>query len=167
MFQFFINNAFGPLLTDLPLTLASLRDHSDPHAVEDQAALPHDQEGLGTTTGRFNEKSDIAQRNRTTVDPASPVSPEKSAAYTGGGGVGAEHDAEDYHEEGSDAQYGFTQPAATHPQRTVWIPADSLGIFREEEVANQAVGIDVSSNEARMDDKGTVTVTGPPPDYED
>lgn len=63
----------------------------------------------------------------------------------------------------SGAEHGFTHPAASLPQRTIWLPADQLGLHREEEAANHELGIDSRSTDAYMNAKGNVTVEAPPP----
>ncbi|KAF7983502.1 hypothetical protein HWV62_21828 [Athelia sp. TMB] len=50
--------------------------------------------------------------------------------------------------------YGFAHPAASRPQRTVWLARDALGLAAEEEKANRERGIDVSTRDAQMDLKG-------------
>lgn len=62
--------------------------------------------------------------------------------------------------------YGFAHPAASRPQRTVWIPKDQLGLSEEEERACWEKGIDISSKDAEMNEKGKVELTGDgqPPD---
>ncbi|KZP25055.1 DUF221-domain-containing protein [Athelia psychrophila] len=62
--------------------------------------------------------------------------------------------------------YGFAHPAASRPQRTVWIARDSLGLGAEEARANRERGIDVSLADAEMDGTGKVVIAGPPPDEE-
>jgi hypothetical protein len=60
--------------------------------------------------------------------------------------------------------YGFAHPAASRPQRTVWLPKDTLGIAEEEVQACQGSGVDASLKNAVMNEQGKVNVTGPPPD---
>ena len=79
-------------------------------------------------------------------------------------------------------EYGFAHPAASRPQRTVWIPADELGhgtsILRaivkgscahalsgeEEARACRDAGVNASTHDAVVDPKGKVDILGPPPD---
>lgn len=61
-------------------------------------------------------------------------------------------------------EYGFAHPAASRPQRTVWIPKDTLGLGEEEERACQEAGVDVSVSNATMNEKGKVAISGAPPD---
>ncbi len=60
----------------------------------------------------------------------------------------------------------FTNPAATEPQRIVWIPRDTLGLADMEVTTGNASGVAMSVERARMDQKGKVDVEGPPPDEE-
>ncbi|KAF8962613.1 hypothetical protein BDZ97DRAFT_1824617 [Flammula alnicola] len=60
--------------------------------------------------------------------------------------LAAEHDEE---------SYGYAHPAASRPQRTVWIPRDTLGLV---------CGVVVGDRHAVMDESGKVDVSGGPPD---
>jgi hypothetical protein len=73
-----------------------------------------------------------------------------------------EHIEPQVYEEG---MYGFAHPSISEPQRTVWLPRDSLGLAEEEQKACREAGVDASVGpDAVMDEKGKVDVTGPPPD---
>ncbi|KAL1732165.1 hypothetical protein EV714DRAFT_282790 [Schizophyllum commune] len=61
-------------------------------------------------------------------------------------------------------EYGFAHPAASRPQRTVWIPADELGHGEEEARACRDAGVNASTHDAVVDPKGKVDILGPPPD---
>jgi calcium permeable stress-gated cation channel len=61
-------------------------------------------------------------------------------------------------------EYGFTHPAISRPQRTVWLPKDQLGLADEEIAANKEMGVDSSHKDAHMNEKGKVDISGPPPD---
>ena len=58
----------------------------------------------------------------------------------------------------------FYHPASVEPQQTIWIPRDPLGLCEAEEAVIRERGIRVSSVDARMDEKGHVDISGPPPD---
>ncbi|KAF8814727.1 DUF221-domain-containing protein [Phlegmacium glaucopus] len=60
--------------------------------------------------------------------------------------------------------YGFAHPAASRPQRIVWIPKDTLGLTEEEEKACKEAGVRISHIHAAMDEKGKVGINGGPPD---
>ena len=60
--------------------------------------------------------------------------------------------------------YGFAHPAASRPQRIVWIPKDTLGLAEEEERACKEAGVKVSHINAEMNETGKVGIDGGPPD---
>jgi hypothetical protein len=66
-----------------------------------------------------------------------------------------------------EAPTDFTHPAVGKRQKTIWLPADPLGLIHEEEAAIRAMGIDVSTAGAVMDQKGHVHISAAPPDFED
>lgn len=57
----------------------------------------------------------------------------------------------------------FYHPASVEPQRVVWLPKDTLGLAEEEEKAIRDAGVLVSLEDAQMDEKGHVDISGPPP----
>lgn len=61
--------------------------------------------------------------------------------------------------------YGFAHPAASRPQRTVWIPQDTLGLTKEEERGCQEAGVRISHANAEIDAAGKVNIGGGPPDF--
>ncbi|KAG5350310.1 hypothetical protein C0989_011642 [Termitomyces sp. Mn162] len=61
-------------------------------------------------------------------------------------------------------EYGFAHPAVSRPQRTVWLPKDMLGLAEEEERACKDAGVDASYENAHMNEKGNVDISGGPPD---
>ena len=69
---------------------------------------------------------------------------------------------------GTDAEeeesYGFAHPAASRPQRTVWIPRDEFGLAEEEERACREMGVLVGHVHATIDATGKVDISGGPPD---
>ncbi|KIM46819.1 hypothetical protein M413DRAFT_16459 [Hebeloma cylindrosporum] len=73
-------------------------------------------------------------------------------------------DAADAGAEKQEESYGFAHPAASRPQRIVWIPRDEFGLAQEEPRACKEVGVSVSDAHATMDAKGDVDVNGGPPD---
>lgn len=74
-------------------------------------------------------------------------------------------DAAEIGAEKEEESYGFAHPAASRPQRTVWIPKDEFGLADEEERACKDAGVSVSDVHATMDAKGGVDVNGGPPDF--
>ncbi len=64
----------------------------------------------------------------------------------------------------SDDEYGFAHPAASRPQRIIWIPKDVvLGLGEGEVRGCEEAGVEASTEDARMDEKGKVDVDGLPP----
>jgi hypothetical protein len=73
-------------------------------------------------------------------------------------------DAGDVDAEEQEESYGFAHPAASRPQRTVWIPKDEFGLAEEEERACREAGVLVGDVHATIDAKGKVDISGGPPD---
>lgn len=68
----------------------------------------------------------------------------------------------------TDAQYQehqYLHPAVKDAEPTFWIPKDKLGLSRE--LIGKSKGLLVSDENTDFDEKGKVTFTGPPPDYEE
>lgn len=61
----------------------------------------------------------------------------------------------------NDGPEDFTHPAAAQPQQCIWLPCDPLGLATSEELKSQ--GIEVSTDNAEMNEKGHVELKGPPP----
>jgi hypothetical protein len=60
--------------------------------------------------------------------------------------------------------YGFAHPAASRPQRIVWIPKDTLGLTEEEVRGCEEASVRVSFVDAKLDETGKVGIDGGPPD---
>lgn len=71
---------------------------------------------------------------------------------------------EDIAAQEEEESYGFAHPAASRPQRIVWIPQDTLGLTKEEEGACNEAGVRVSHVHAQIDETGKVSIDGGPPD---
>ena len=141
IFQMMINNSYGPLLHSLPLSLV---DRIEAAPLEVQPA----QQPSGSVNPDAMETKMAAEKAHYAA--SSPTSPDGNQDMTP-----AEHD------------YGFAHPAASRPQRTIWLARDALGLGAEEEKANREKGIDVSTRDAQMDIKGNVEIEGPPPGEEE
>jgi hypothetical protein len=61
----------------------------------------------------------------------------------------------------------FTHPSVAGHRHTIWIPMDTLGLARDEVAAIRALGIDVSTTGAEMNERGHVEVSSAPPDHRD
>jgi len=64
----------------------------------------------------------------------------------------------------TEEDYGFAHPAASRPQRTIWLPRDERGLVAEELRGCAEAGVDVSDKNAQMNAKGKVDIVGGPPD---
>ena len=60
--------------------------------------------------------------------------------------------------------YGFAHPAASRPQRIVWIPKDTLGLTEEEVKGCEEARVRVGFANAKMNESGKVDIDGGPPD---
>lgn len=60
--------------------------------------------------------------------------------------------------------YGFAHPAASRPQRIIWIPKDTLGLTEEEVKGCEEAGVRVGFVNAKLDETGKVGIDGGPPD---
>ena len=60
----------------------------------------------------------------------------------------------------------FYPPASVAPAPVVWLPRDALGLGAAEARACAAAGVEASTRDAVMDEKGHVDIQGPPPDEE-
>jgi len=150
-FHLMINDSYGPLLHSLPLTLA---DH-----IGEEPTVASD-------TPSVEEESHNAVAEKKVANAADPE------AQHGAAGAGQSTDIEEDGASSDDepdmkpreqTDYGFAHPATSRPQRTVWMAKDTLGLSSEELAALRERGIDVSCEDAEMDAKGDVTITGPPP----
>ena len=142
-FHAILNNSYDPLVHALPLSLADKTYHEPAPA--------------GSGSGSVGEMPPIAARpSDVSVGGVSTQAVEGEIVSTVPRVDG---------EEGKDGE-GFLHPAVARPPRTVWLPDDGHGLAREEERACQDVGIGASRDNATMDEKGKIRVTGRPPDSE-
>ena len=144
LFNIMINQSYGPLLKYLPLSLAD-KAHIEEAQITGRDSSSTSGEGnagkRSIDTAEGSEKSGRAGSIRSNIDG-------DGAARHGA----TEPDIDD-----------FYHPATVEPQRIVWIPADRLGLHKDEERGCIEAGVDASSVNARMDEKGRVEVDGPPP----
>ncbi|KAG5646753.1 hypothetical protein DXG03_002435 [Asterophora parasitica] len=139
-FNIIINNSYGPLLHALPLSLKD-RTYGGTPATE----LPPDADETSPSAGQSSAVADSSIE-------ITPRDVKDSVGLKSTGKAKAEED------------YGFAHPAVSRPQRTVWLPRDTLGLAEEEERGCREAGVDVSIEDAQMDDKGKVDISGSPPD---
>ncbi|KAI0720717.1 DUF221-domain-containing protein [Cerioporus squamosus] len=180
-YHLIINNSYGPLIEFLPLTLAdqthgtkdqnvaaSARELDDDASFKEiKAENKGDADVDATSTSRAAEEK---ARKRASVAGSVDVGKAKAAqleeAEEGGPSTPTSHVSS---LRGVDEEAGpkdFYHPASVDPQPVVWIPRDPLGLGEAEEKACREAGVDVSTQDAVMDGKGHVDISGPPPDEE-
>lgn len=57
----------------------------------------------------------------------------------------------------------FNHPASIEPQRIIWLPQDPLGVGDREAQRLQEGGVEASTENANMDNRGRVDISGHPP----
>jgi hypothetical protein len=144
-----INDSYGPLINSLPLSLAD-RLGEEPSLASEAPREP-------------DESRDVAASEKKAAIAADPEAQNITGVGQSTDGNGSDEPDMKPREQ---PDYGFAHPAASRPQRTVWMANDTLGLSAEEVAAIRERGIDVSTADAKMDAKGNVTIQGPPPDEE-
>jgi hypothetical protein len=176
-FHAILNNSYNPLLYALPLSLqdktitqqmqathqgapesetASAVQKPHPRTPDDrpgdEESTAHRRAGKDVATSADGDGDDIEEEERNQQEGS------KNALTT----LAQQHDDEQ--------AYGFYHPAASRPQRTVWIPQDEFGVSRAEENACKEAGVRASSTNGyvkvvdRKKGKVKVDVKGGPPD---
>jgi len=143
-FHLLINNSYGPLISALPLTLADkVQDTTEqPVTVHDTPQQPTPVHDTISATPAVASSS---------KDGPAPHYDDMKVEESAAGPTQA-------------VEYGFAHPAASRPQRSVWLPLDTLGLAKEEEKHNREAGVLCAAMNAVMNESGKVDVTGPPPD---
>lgn len=77
--------------------------------------------------------------------------------------AGSYHGAHGSHEYDEDLDRAFDHPATYQGYDTVWLPEDPHGFYRDEVEATRSAGVNVSSDNAVMNEKGKVDVSRAPP----
>lgn len=162
-FQMMVNSMYDPLKNALPLSMVEEMHHEQAYPSVGSAGQDDTQRG----EVEMNRVESSGVRGVSVDDDRRRLQDPKSR------NVGYGEKAETKHLESTkssaahaDDYYGFSHPAASRPQRTVWIPKDRLGLSEEEERACLEKGIDISTKDAEMNEKGQVELTGDsqPPD---
>ena len=137
-YHIIINNSYGPLEKALPLTLADKM--YNPEAASQQA---------GPSSEAGAPPSDKASSDEQFSHNVVPLGSREQLAAS----------------DPEERDLGFAHPAISEPQRTIWLPRDSLGLADDEQRACQEASVDASVGpNASMDEKGKVDVTGFPPE---
>jgi hypothetical protein len=139
-FHAILDNSYGPLLIALPL---SLQDRTYTPPVFDPSG-------------------------KSRVDsPAEAIdSPEQKRPSVSSDDLDLNKDAPEIPtaQEEEFESYGFDHPAASRPQRIVWIPKDTLGLTEEEVKGCEEASVRVGFVNANLDEAGKVGIDGGPPD---
>ena len=184
-FHIIINNSYGPLIKFLPLTLADMTHGKDDENVAAAAKeLQDEASDAGHSTAEDEKRSSLRKRSSVASGSAKefPTKAEADTEAAAEGGLLEAGEASSPVEDarsrkgsrlsqmpGVDEEAGpkdFYHPASVEPQPVVWLPRDPLGLGEAEERACREAGIEVSTRDAVMDDKGHVDIQGPPPDVE-
>lgn len=150
-FHMILNNSYGSLLYALPLSL------KDKTYTPVEGVTEHQHESHGSKAG--SSTHEIVKQDRDTdgdvddddlraSDKAKDKQPDNAE-------TGQDATARQRQEE---AEFGFAHPAISRPQRTVWIPRDSLGLGEEEVAGCEEMGLTASTQGAVMNEKGKVDV---------
>jgi len=144
-FHIILDNSYGPLLKALPL---SLQDRTyTPPVIEASGKSRANSTGIDEST---------TDPNRPSVSASSDN--EKLAEQ------GLNKDSPNMAEEEEEDSYGFAHPAASRPQRIVWLPKDTLGLTEEEVRGCEEAGVKVSYVNTSLNETGKVDIDGGPPD---
>jgi calcium permeable stress-gated cation channel len=144
-----ISNSYGPLIKDLPLTLAESSYSETEPEVSTSADAP-DPISPSSGDAKVIDYADVSASasgqpvhgadGKTTKDESPPVKLIQT-------------------KESSD----FRHPAAAEDQRIIWLPNDQLGLVHEIEQDLESHDISHSTEGAEMNQKGYVEVTMAPP----
>ncbi|KAL0570068.1 phosphate metabolism protein 7 [Marasmius crinis-equi] len=172
-FQLLIKNSYGPLIHALPLTLVDKMYVEEEESTDDEHnAEPVDKPAaVIAKEEREKQAAERGSRGRgPSVDTSDNVPLRKMETHSN---EGKEKEVPKASETSPEQAYGFAHPAASRPQRIIWIPRDtSLGGMSEEEAkACRSEGVEaVCGSGAVMNEKGKVDVMlgpdgeGGPPD---
>ncbi|KAK7677350.1 hypothetical protein QCA50_019680 [Cerrena zonata] len=181
-FHIIINNSYGPLIHSLPLTLAdksfgSLPDENREEAerklsqqasIEETKSKPEKKPpvadtdlevGTGASTSP-NPAVDTRKSDKATVEHV-PGSSEADAVSSRHSKTSDPPSIKALDEEAGPKE--FYHPASVEPQRIIWLPKDQLGLAEAEVHAIREKGIEVSTENAKMNGKGQVDISGAPP----
>ncbi|KAG8983611.1 hypothetical protein FRB93_007124 [Tulasnella sp. JGI-2019a] len=185
-FNLIVNNSYGPLLHALPLTLAHksygmpaepnhpAEEDMDGNEIEDETRLAGGQynkrgqrQGIGAVVAR--QPAVASNVPPTEVGNARFNQAGKIETYTGRPATMNGSEDEDGNEQPIDTPVkemptDFNHPATVEPQRTIWLPRDTLGLADAEVRVFEANGIDASTEHADINQKGKVTIDGRPPE---
>lgn len=143
-----INNSYGPLISALPLSIAD-KTYKSEDVPETEHVRRSDEKRPDISDSPIDASTSV-QRTHTTDS-----SSKQNAFFD---------DLHFLRHANGAVDYGFAHPALARPQRIVWIPEDTLGLGKEEVLANEGSGVLATMMGASMDGVGHVEVHAPPVD---
>jgi len=195
-FHIILNNSFGPLIVALPLSLkdrvgkgVSVEENNDDvDKVPEGAAKQQEIEAESKAAGKARRSEDI--ETGITEEPRTSSSDQEHQGSRSNDTITKEEkkiaDAKENAEASEVEKYGFAHPAASRPQRTIWIPkfvpvvkkakgepqleedpflAELKGIAKRLIADDREAGVDSSLKGAKIDGKGKIYISGAPPGY--
>jgi calcium permeable stress-gated cation channel len=182
-----INNSYHPLISALPLSLVDRMLEAQVNEKENDAVRRSETNNSDTRLRPAHGGSDdleMEDRRRMEENNQMADRMEKSEQEKAGKKK-LRHETESSEEEGGlkaadffysepmaarqkkEDEYGFAHPAASRPQRIVWLPlASGTTASLSKSEARECVesGVNVSLVDAEMNEKGKVDIHGSPPD---
>ncbi|KAI0289410.1 hypothetical protein B0F90DRAFT_1812537 [Multifurca ochricompacta] len=165
-FQNTIINSYGPLIKFLPLTLAEKSydgsaEQDVPTTENPSQPVPSSSEDV-KAIDHANASAPGSQQRFTEGGSPRLDGPDASTSFTNESRASSPSpSAKPIKDEGPT---DFNHPASVEEQRIIWLPKDSLGLVREIERDLDSQGVLYSTEGARMDSKGHVSVTLAPPE---
>lgn len=168
-FHIIINNSYGPLIHALPLSLAdkthtmSMLDDGARDSLDTADSIRRAKAKGSASAARAPsaEQQVVTQEQAFSSDPESQHSPTLGDTASEAGSTSDPVPIKAVDEDAGPKE--FYHPASVEPQRVVWLPQDVLGLADEEAKHLREAGILVSLEDAAMDDKGHVDISGAPP----
>jgi len=174
LFNLVLNSSYGPLIHALPLTLADKsygmgqNTHHNDIGIDDGddfgGASPKPQakpevDPFAAKDAELKRKEEEAQR----ADTAAMSKTAGLQAVDGPGPSKPYGDSVGVEGKRNDGPTDFNHPASVEPQRVIWLPVDQLGLGPAEAKALEQAGVEASTENATMDNKGVVDIQGHPP----
>lgn len=176
-FQFFLHHKYSPLATYLPESLADEMNKNEERFAREMAEEKRQKGQYGEVKQDPSRVSDATEAARVNPSPATPdhaqhdqhrqtgshnsdtdgmtlAEPEAAQPQERHGAIPEELD-DSYHEN------KFDHPAFWEAQPTIWLPRDKLGISQEAIAEAQKRNIDMTDEDARLNEKGKIEVSRP------
>ncbi|POY71826.1 hypothetical protein BMF94_5187 [Rhodotorula taiwanensis] len=161
IFQLILRSGYKPLITYLPLSIADQIGESEHVPASGAGSDPR--RSMQVESGR-QEKDVSRETARTHTDGHEMLRAKESRGReTDISTAGSYHGAHGSHEYDEDLDRAFDHPATYQGYDTVWLPEDPHGFYRDEVEATRSAGVNVSSDNAVMNEKGKVDVSRAPP----